>query len=346
MCLTIMALQNMAGTARLNDARDAALGQQSSGEGAGRVSNTSLVGKDAGADRTISSAEMPADANVGRAKSDGAGEAVDAGRLARVTEKLRPERTDGKMGMTPLLIPIDDMSTPQPEPKPADANRGSTPHAASTDAAGGRLTRLARPLILASRSPRRRELLAAHGVAHEAEHPGVDDSHLEYSGPKTGSNPQHFVAALAYLKAAAGVDRARERGERTGFVLGADTTCVIDGTIVGTPRNADEARAMIKLFDSRTHDVLTGVALVDLETGRREMFVDHAKVTLGSLSDAQIDEYVAGGGWQGKAGAYNLSERLAAGWPLTFEGDATSIMGLPMKALMPRLRRLGIAAGA
>jgi septum formation protein len=331
MCLTIMDLRNLSGARPLETAPCAGVGQQSSSEGRGLTAGASLVGMDAGADRTILSSFEGV---------DGAGR---GGRSAGPTPPGTPThgRTDGMKGMTPLLIPIDDMSTP------TEPNAGHTSGAGSNsaEAAGGRVARLAPRLILASRSPRRRELLSAHGVTHEAEHPGIDDSHLEYSGSKTGSNPHHFVAALAYLKAAAGVDRARQRGESFGVVLGADTTCVVDGTIVGTPRDAAEARAMVKLFDSRTHDVLTGVALVDLETGRRELFVDHAKVTLGSLSDAQIDEYVANGGWQGKAGAYNLSERLAAGWPLTFEGDATSIMGLPMKALMPRLRRLGISGG-
>lgn len=187
-------------------------------------------------------------------------------------------------------------------------------------------------VFLASRSPRRRSLLDEHGVAHEAAHPGFDDAVLEPGKVR----PEQWVASLAYLKANAGLAHAGHGP----VVIGADTVCVKDGRIIGTPRNADEARTMLRDLASGEHDVLTGVALIDTTTDERELFVDRARVRLGPLSDAQIESYVASGEWQGKAGGYNLRDRLHAGWALAVEGDETTVMGLPMAKLLLRLKRL------
>lgn len=195
------------------------------------------------------------------------------------------------------------------------------------------------PLLLASRSPRRRALLTEAGFEHIAEHPGFEDGVLT---PGQVS-PRQWVAALASLKAFAGttLPAARESGGRV--VLAADTACLLDGKLVGTPTTADEAEQMIRSFMGVQHEVLTGVAIVDLRGWngdpasvphrRRRVLVDTAKVRMGTLSEAELSSYIASGQWQGKAGGYNLSERLAAGWPLVFEGDQTTIMGLPMRRL-------------
>ncbi len=195
-----------------------------------------------------------------------------------------------------------------------------------------------RRLLLASRSPRRRELLLSHGIEHDAEHPGIEDADLVPGAV----SPEAWVAALAYLKAWVGARLVRERGGGARIVLGADTACVLDGRLVGTPRNAGEAGAMIRQMAGREHDVVTGVALVDTETGARALFADRARVEIGTIAEGEIEAYLAGGGWAGKAGAYNLAERLDAGWPIRHRGDPTTIMGLPMRAL---LRVLGGGEG-
>lgn len=196
-------------------------------------------------------------------------------------------------------------------------------------------------LLLASRSPRRRALLNDFGVPHVAEHPGFDDAMLE-PGRVT---PEQWVASLAYLKAAIGSEHFPASSDgSTDYVLGADTVCVKDGRMIGTPQDADEARAIIRALAGGEHRVITGVAILELRGGRhvrRHVFVDDARVRLGSLTDDQVDEYVAGGSWAGKAGAYNLAERIDAGWPIEYDGDPTTIMGLPMQALLPRLRKVG-----
>ena len=187
-------------------------------------------------------------------------------------------------------------------------------------------------LHLASQSARRRELLARHGVEHDAAHPGIDDGQLS---PGNVSADQ-WVASLAYLKAVAGAQAAK-----SGPVLGADTVCVVDGEMLGQPDDADDASRMIRLVENRAHEVVTGVALVWPGEARREIFVDRAVVSVGQIGEGRINEYIASGQWQGKAGAYNLSERMAAGWPITFSGDPSTVMGLPMRALLRRLERIG-----
>lgn len=191
-------------------------------------------------------------------------------------------------------------------------------------------------LFLASRSPRRRQLLAEHGLEHEAAHPGLDDGELE---PGRVS-PAAWVASLAYLKAAAGAEALGARVvARGGLVLGADTTVVKDGQIIGQPKGVADAERILRLLSDGEHEVLTGVALLDPATRCRDVFVDRARVRVGRLSEAQLAAYLASGQWRGKAGAYNLRERLEAGWPIEHEGDPTSIMGLPMRALRARLER-------
>lgn len=194
-------------------------------------------------------------------------------------------------------------------------------------------------ILLASRSPRRRQLLEEFGFgAHEATHPGFEDSVLK---PAT-QNPAAWVASLAYLKAWA---KANEPGAAPRVVIGADTACLMDGRLIGTPTTQQEAEAMIRGFMGREHEVLTGVAVVDCRADEpvRYIFTDTASVRLGRLSEDQIARYIASGAWQGKAGGYNYREALAAGWPLSHTGDMTTIMGLPMDRLAPLLTRLGVA---
>jgi septum formation protein len=191
-------------------------------------------------------------------------------------------------------------------------------------------------LVLASRSPRRRLLLRQHGFEHEAVHPGIDDGALEPGAV----SPREWVAASAYLKARAGAELLE--GEEPRTVLGADTVCVQDGAVIGQPRDEADARRMLGVFENREHEVITGVALLDWRRGerRRHLLVDRARVRVGAIGRDRTEVYLASGEWRGKAGAYNLSERLEAGWPITFEGDPGTIMGLPMSALEPVLRRL------
>lgn len=190
-------------------------------------------------------------------------------------------------------------------------------------------------LFLASRSPRRRELLAEAGYDFDFDHPGLEDSDLA-AGDVT---PREWVASLAYLKARAGVQVAHATRRAADVIIGADTACVLEGRLIGTPRDAAEAQAMIQDLAGREHEVVTGLALICAQTGRRLLLSDSARVGIGPLSSEEIGRYIDTGLWSGKAGAYNLTERLAAGWPIRFEGDPATIMGLPMTLLHLHLHR-------
>lgn len=186
-------------------------------------------------------------------------------------------------------------------------------------------------------------MLTQHGIPHEACDPGLDDGKLS---PGPNVLPEEWVAALAYLKAVSAIERygdlwnsgPRENGRTIpDVVIGADTIVVHDGAIIGQPRDADDARRIIQRLADCEHTVLTGVALVRPSTRAREIFHDTATVRVGSIAAPKIDQYIASGLWRGKAGAYNLAERLQAGWDITFDGDPTTIMGLPMAMLTRRL---------
>lgn len=146
--------------------------------------------------------------------------------------------------------------------------------------------------------------------------------------------------ALAYLKAAA---TARRPGLPDGaVVLGADTVCVNDRVVLGQPRDRDDAEWMIRAMAGTAHEVLTGVALIGTRTGQRRVFADRSVVTVGALSDGRIAEYLDTGLWRGKAGAYNIAERLEAGWPIEFRGTMDSVMGLPVDRTLGVLRSGGL----
>lgn len=204
------------------------------------------------------------------------------------------------------------------------------------DEVGGPAAGLPR-VHLASRSARRRQILGDAGIEHTSGEPGLDDGELEPGDV----SPEHWVVALAYLKARTAA-RDRAAGE---IVLGADTVVVFKGRIIGQPRDGADAERIIRLLAGADHDVVTGVALVHAGSNRRDIFVERAEVTVGEISDEEIARYIGGGGWRGKAGAYNLSERIEAGWPIRYRGDPNTIMGLPLRALLPRLRAFARVCG-
>ena len=168
---------------------------------------------------------------------------------------------------------------------------------------------------------------------------GIDDGLLTPGAV----SPIEWTMALAFLKSRAG---QRASGDE-GVFMGADTMVVLGDRLVGQPKDGPDARRMIADLSGGDHEVDTGVALVygQGRSERRLMFADVATVRVGVFPDAAIDAYVASGEWRGKAGAYNLIERVEAGWPIEWEGDPGTVMGLPMVRLRPMLERI-LEAGA
>jgi septum formation protein len=196
-----------------------------------------------------------------------------------------------------------------------------------------------RPLVLASASPRRRELLEAAGFRPRTQAADLEDDAVRVRFLV----PEALVEALAAFKAARVASLLGEAGEADAVVLAADTLCFDGERPVGKPRDAAAAAEFLRSWRGRPHRTVTGVCI--LADGRRTLFADRAVVEVGDLDDAEIDRYVASGAWRGKAGGYNLAERIAAGWPIRCDGDPTSVMGLPMRRVEPLLRSIGCGTG-
>ena len=187
-------------------------------------------------------------------------------------------------------------------------------------------------LILASASPRRAELLRAAGYAFEIVVADVDES------IRAGEPPATYVRRLAAEKSAAvmsivGADLGRPRAEQApplrsdAIILGADTTVVVDGEILGKPRDDAESATMLRRLSGRCHDVLTGVSLrqAAYEVGRVETTVVHVR----DLSEQEVGWYVDSQEGLGKAGAYAI-QGLASRFIPRIEGSYSNVVGLPM----------------
>ena len=198
-------------------------------------------------------------------------------------------------------------------------------------------TQLAKPpqIILASRSPRRRELLAEAGYQFEVMPPAEDAE----CGVCSETAPAGLVTESAFRKAAAIVRQLQQDATQPpAIVLAADTVAECDGFILGKPRDEADARAMLSQLSGREHRVLTGVCL--WRFGDPEPLVRVAVTTLrmDPLSQSQLDEYLAGGAWEGKAGAFGYQDRL--GWVHIVEGSESNVVGLPLELLAEMLNEL------
>ena len=189
------------------------------------------------------------------------------------------------------------------------------------------------PFILASGSARRKQLLDSAGLDFSIQPAHVDDGQLD----SRCMTARAWSAAMAWLKARSVMLQDLPADLRTGTVIAADTVCELDGTIIGKPASRESARDMINRFRNRSHGVTSGVCLLRADGGVRRIFTDTACVTLGDLSEDDLEAYLATGEWEGKAGGYNLMDRVDNGWPLTWSGDETTIVGLPMRQLLSML---------
>jgi septum formation protein len=194
---------------------------------------------------------------------------------------------------------------------------------------------------LASRSPRRRELLTQIGVRyHLLLFRDRPDSGLEVDeDPLPGEAPDAYVERLARLKAEAGWQRMQQRNLPLAPVLAADTTVALEGRIFGKPADRKEAAEMLAALSGRSHEVLTGVAVKQGE--RLESALSRSEVKFKELSATEIRDYVATGEADDKAGAYAIQGR-AAKFIVELRGSYSGVVGLPLYETAVLLDRLAM----
>lgn len=184
-------------------------------------------------------------------------------------------------------------------------------------------------IVLASASPRRAELLASAGIRFAVIPSRIIEERL------AGEPPDVFVRRLAAAKA-----RDVAAGRTEGFVLAADTDVVLDGEVLGKPRDAGDARTMLEQLSGRVHDVVTGFEVYDVPGRRADGRVVRTRVEFAALTRAEVDAYVATGEPMGKAGGYAIQGR-AAGMIRRIEGSYTNVVGLPLREVLETLARMG-----
>jgi len=195
------------------------------------------------------------------------------------------------------------------------------------------------PIILASASPRRQELLRHAGIPFTVQPANIDET------PFAGESPRACTERLAREKALA-VFKSRPQE----FVVGADTIVVVDDMILGKPRDAQDASRMLSLLSGRTHTVITGVCVVEpvaskatSTTGEQQLGIAVSETTLVSMCDIfddEIRDYIATGEPMDKAGAYAI-QGIASRWITRIEGDYSNVVGLPVALVYAMLRKCG-----
>jgi septum formation protein len=191
------------------------------------------------------------------------------------------------------------------------------------------MTALPVRIVLASQSPRRRELLSLIGIPHDVLPADLDESVLP------GEVPQEHAERLARSKAEAIASR-----EPASVVIGADTIVVLDGDILGKPRDPGEAATILRRLSGRTHTVHTAVAVA--HRGRTVSGVESVEVTFRPLSDRQIASYIATGEPMDKAGAYGI-QGYGAVIVERVHGDYFAVMGLALGRLVGLLDEVGVS---
>jgi septum formation protein len=202
------------------------------------------------------------------------------------------------------------------------------------------ITQTDRSIYLASRSPRRRELLAQIGVRFQVlmfRDKPESDAELDET-PLADEAPHAYVERVARAKAQAGWKRLEQRNLPRAAVLSADTTVAVDGRILGKPADRREAAAMLGELSGRRHEVLTAIALKD--EAQLECALSVSEVEFRPLSAEDIRQYVATGECDDKAGAYAIQGR-AAQFVASLHGSFSGVMGLPLYETAQLLERAG-----
>jgi septum formation protein len=186
-------------------------------------------------------------------------------------------------------------------------------------------------LILASQSPRRRELLTEAGYAFDV----IPPSGVAECGICSRETPPELVARLAWQKA----KDVAERTDGRAAVIGCDTVVECCGLILGKPTNREHALEMLRLSRGREQHVYSGLCVWLRPGEEHHVHVDVTRLRMDAISDADLEDYLESGLWEGKAGAFGYQDRH--GWIHIVEGSETNVVGLPMELLARMLAQVG-----
>jgi septum formation protein len=187
---------------------------------------------------------------------------------------------------------------------------------------------LPEPLILASSSPRRAELLRSQGYMFEVCVPPSE----EPDASTERFAPAELAERLSYLKAA-----AVEPLVRRGLILAADTVVTFQGQVFGKPVDVADARRILQCLSGTTHQVITGVTLLAADSDRHDTRHDVSTVSMRRLAPDELEHYLRSNAWMGKAGAYGVQDRADA-YVTRLDGSFTNVVGLPLELLADMLR--------
>jgi septum formation protein len=238
--------------------------------------------------------------------------------LVRVYRRCLGRRVD-----TSHVTHLDNSpgATGSPQGQPASAAQFGIP-------ADNVMNQPAYNLILASRSPRRRDLLRGAGYQFQI----IEPDEAAEQGIDPRESPRETVSRLAQQKAA---DVARQ--VKRAIVLGCDTLVECHGHILGKPENIQHARSMLRRLRGRVHHVYSGLCLWRRPDDVTRTAVDVTKLRMDFRTDNELEEYLDTGAWEGKAGAFGFQDRL--GWIHIICGSESNVVGLPMELLANMLRQ-------
>lgn len=186
-------------------------------------------------------------------------------------------------------------------------------------------------IILASKSPRRKELLEQIGLSFEVLVSDADEN-LDID------TPEEFVKELSRIKSKAVMDLMNGIDENT-LIIGADTVVVYDGKILGKPKDEADAFSMLKMLSDNEHEVITGVTLLSKKNGEIDMdtFYEKTKVFTYEMSDSEIKEYIATKEPMDKAGSYGI-QGIGGKFIKKIEGDYNNVVGLPVSRIYQKIK--------
>ena len=188
-------------------------------------------------------------------------------------------------------------------------------------------------IILASASPRRKELLTQIGLEFEVIVSEADEN-------ISADTPENLVMQLSAIKAGAVYEEHKISADNT-LIIGADTVVAMNGQVLGKPKDKEQAKEMLNALSDNKHEVLTGVTIISIKSGNivKETFYEKTIVYTYPMTDSEIDEYIESGEPMDKAGSYGI-QGIGAKFIKKIDGDYNNVVGLPISRIYKKIKEM------